>query len=95
MIGNGFYAASTKWRGAQNGKPVAGAAGSHIDIEPLRLKAGKAGGDGLEAPFFRRKSARLLETSSLRRKVENFVVLQEGVLEVGAEDMMAVPDAGR
>ena len=29
----------------------------------------------------------------MRRKVENFVLLQEGVLEVGAEDMMTVLDA--
>src|SRR5207302_11392479 len=45
-------------------------------------------------PFLRWKSARLLETSSLRRKVANFfVLLQDGVFEVGAEDMMAVLDA--
>src|SRR5712671_3220045 len=46
-----------------------------MDIEPLRLEAGKAIGDGLEtladgmrwsSPFLSRKSARLLETSSLR-----------------------------
>ena len=52
-----------------------------VDIEPLRLEAGKAIGDGLETladgiemvqSFLRRKSARLLETSSLRRKVANF-----------------------
>src|SRR6201989_2075544 len=52
-----------------------------VDIEPLRLEASEASGDGLERsrtasrwsnPFLRRKSARLLETSSLRRKVENF-----------------------
>ena len=53
-----------------------------MDVEPLRLEAGEAAGDGLEgagerhrdgpSPFLRRKSARLLETSSLRRKVENF-----------------------
>jgi hypothetical protein len=29
----------------------------------------------------------------MRRKVENFILLQKGVLEVGAEDMMAVLDA--
>src|SRR5262244_2515706 len=45
-------------------------------------------------PFLRRKSARLLETNSLRREGrELFVLLQEGVLEVGAEDMMTVLDA--
>src|SRR6266403_3646851 len=36
------------------------------------------------SPFLRRKSARLLETSSLRKKVENFSY---------CEDMMAMPDA--
>src|ERR1700704_2075085 len=46
------------------------------------------------SPFLRRKSARLLETSSLRKKVENFsYCFEEGVLEVGAEDMMAMLDA--
>src|SRR6202040_2336988 len=45
-------------------------------------------------PFLRRKSARLLETSSLRRKGgELFVLFEEGVLEVGAEDVMAVLNA--
>jgi hypothetical protein len=35
-----------------------------------------------------------LETSSLRRKVENFfVLLEERVFAVGAEDVMAVLDA--
>jgi hypothetical protein len=52
-----------------------------VNVEPLRLEAGEAGGDGLEAladgvemvqSFLGRKSARLLETSSLRRKVEYF-----------------------
>ena len=52
-----------------------------VDIEPLRLEAGKAIGDGLETladgiemvqSLLSRKSARLLETSSLRRKVANF-----------------------
>ena len=52
-----------------------------MDIEPLRLEAGEAAGDGLEPlrtasrwsnPFLSWKSARLLETSSLRRKVANF-----------------------
>jgi hypothetical protein len=52
-----------------------------VNVEPLRLEAGEAGGDGLEAladgvemvqSFLRRKSARLLETSSLPREVEYF-----------------------
>src|ERR1700738_2081990 len=44
-------------------------------------------------PFLRRKSARLLETNSLRRKVENFSYCFRNVFEVGAEDVMAVLDA--
>src|SRR5208337_1813292 len=52
-----------------------------VNVEPLRLEAGEAAGDGLEGvrtasrwskPFLRPKSARLLEHSSLRRNVENF-----------------------
>src|SRR5258708_2034136 len=46
------------------------------------------------SPFLRRKSARLLETSSLRRKVANFsYCLRKAFLEVGAEHVMAVLDA--
>lgn len=59
----------------------------HVHVQPLRLKAGKAVGDGEEPgtrrcemvePFlqakvvFKPKSARLCEQTSLRRKVENF-----------------------
>ena len=52
-----------------------------VDVEPLRLEGGEAAGDLLEplahawrwsSPFLRWKSARLLETISLRRKVANF-----------------------
>src|SRR5689334_3812365 len=52
-----------------------------MDIEPLRLEAGKAivmvwkrwrTASRWSSPFLSRKSARLLETSSLRRKVANF-----------------------
>ena len=48
-----------------------------VDVEPLRLVAGETAGDGLKAsrwsnPLRRPKSLRLLETSSLRRKVANF-----------------------
>src|SRR4029077_17099695 len=44
-------------------------------------------------PFLRRKSARLLDTNSLRRKVENFsYCFRKAFLEVGAEDVMAVLD---
>jgi hypothetical protein len=53
----------------------------HVDIEALRLETGKTIGDGLKPlshrvevieTFFRPKSRRLLEQSSLRRKRENF-----------------------
>src|SRR5437016_7484161 len=46
------------------------------------------------SPFLRRKSARLLETQFVAQEGgELFVLLEEGVLEVGAEDMMAMLDA--
>jgi hypothetical protein len=53
----------------------------HMDVEALRLEAGEPVRDGLEPfadgiemieAFFRPKSRRLLERSSLRRKRENF-----------------------
>ena len=77
----------------------------NMDVEPLRLEAGEAICDGLEplthtacgddpVPSLRWKSARLFETSSLRRLGgELFVLFEEGVLEVGTEDMVAVLDA--
>src|SRR5438132_13073451 len=44
-------------------------------------------------PFLSPKSARLLEQSSLRKKVENFsYCFEESIFPVGAEDMMAVLD---
>jgi hypothetical protein len=52
-----------------------------VDVEPLRLETGEAAGDGLEPladgiemvqSLLEMESARLLETSSLRRKVANF-----------------------
>ena len=52
-----------------------------MDVEPLRLKPAKRAvmvwkcsrtASRCSNPFLRRKSVRLLETSSLRRKVENF-----------------------
>ncbi len=51
-----------------------------MDVEPLRLETGEAGGDGLEpladgmemVQSLLETEARLLETSSLRRKVANF-----------------------
>ena len=52
----------------------------HMDVEPLDLAIGETIGNDLESfahciqvsPFFRTKSRRLLETSSLRRNRENF-----------------------
>src|SRR5438445_9700999 len=45
------------------------------------------------SPFLRRKSARLLKQLVAQEGGELFVLLEEGVLEVGAEDMMAMLDA--
>jgi hypothetical protein len=52
-----------------------------VDVEPLRLEIGKAGGDGLEAladgvemiqSFLKMEIGEVVGDSSLRRKVENF-----------------------
>src|SRR5262245_49362674 len=74
-----------------------------MDIEPLRLEAGEAGGDGLEALAHSLKMLQSLLEAEIGEVVgdqlvaqkggELFVLLQEGVLEVGTEDMMAVFDA--
>src|SRR6266436_711566 len=45
------------------------------------------------SPFLRRKSARLLETSSLRRKAANFSYCLRKAFLKEARDMMAVLDA--
>ena len=74
-----------------------------MDIEPLCLEAGEAGGDGLEALAHSLKMLQSLLEAEIGEVVgdqlvaqkggELFVLLQEGVLEVGTEDMMAVFDA--
>src|SRR5882724_10453052 len=74
-----------------------------MDVEPLRLKAGEAGGDGLEALANGIEMVQSLLKTEVGEVVgdqfvaqeggELFVLLEEGVLEVGAEDMMAMPDA--
>src|SRR5215472_13886175 len=73
-----------------------------MDIEPLRLEAGEAGGDGLEALAHSLKMLQSLlaeigevvgDQLVAQKGGELFVLLQEGMLEVGTEDMMAVFDA--
>src|SRR6266404_269321 len=74
-----------------------------VDVEPLRLEAGKAGGDGLEAladgvemvqSLFEAEVGEIVGDQLVAQEGGKlFVLLQEGVLEVGAEDMMAVLDA--
>src|SRR4029077_20323047 len=74
-----------------------------VDIEPLRLEAGKAIGDGLEAladgiemiqSLFEAEVGEVVGDQLVAQEgSELFVLLEEGILEVGAEDMMAVLDA--
>ena len=74
-----------------------------MDVEPLRLEAGEAIGDGLETLADGIEMVQSLLETEVGEVVgdqlvaqeggELFVLLEEGVLEVGAEDMMAVLDA--
>src|SRR5712672_4616399 len=74
-----------------------------MDIEPLRLEAGKAGGDGLEPLADGIEMVQSLLEAEVGEVVgdqlvaqeggELFVLFEEGVLEVGAEDVMAVLNA--
>src|SRR6201981_1636118 len=74
-----------------------------MDIEPLRLEAGKAIGDGLETLADGIEMVQALPETEIGEVVgdqlvaqeggELFVLLEEGVFEVGAEDMMAMLDA--
>ena len=74
-----------------------------MDVEPLRLETGEAGGDGLEPLADGMEMVQsLLETEVgevvgdqfvAQKGGELFVLFEEGVLEVGAEDVMAVLDA--
>src|SRR5437764_4892006 len=74
-----------------------------VDIEPLRLEASEASGDDLEALAHGIEMVQSLLETEIGEVVghqlvaqeggELFVLLQERVLEVGTEDMMAVLDA--
>ena len=74
-----------------------------VDIEPLRLEAGEAAGDGLEPladGIEMIQSLPELEISEIvgdqlvaQQGGELFVLFEEGVFEVGAEDMVTVLDA--
>ena len=74
-----------------------------MNIEPLCLEGSKAASDGLEALADRVEMVQSLLELEIGKVVgdqlvaeeggELFVLLQEGVLEVGAEDMMTVLDA--
>jgi hypothetical protein len=74
-----------------------------VDVDPLRLETGEAGSDGLEALADGLKMVQSLLEAEVGKVVgdqfvaqqggEFFVLFEEGVLEVGAEDMMAVLDA--
>src|SRR5262252_8217652 len=74
-----------------------------MNIEPLCLEGSKAASDGLEAVADRVEMIQSLLEVEIGEIVgdqlvaqegrELFVLLQEGVFEVGAEDMMAVLDA--
>jgi hypothetical protein len=74
-----------------------------MDIELLRLEAGKAGGDSLEAlangfevvqPLLEAEVAEIVGDQLVAQKGrELFVLSEEGVLKVGAEDVVTVLDA--
>src|SRR5580700_1134523 len=74
-----------------------------MDIEPLRLEAGKAIGDGLETLADGIEMVQSLFETEIGEVVgdqlvaqeggELFVLFEERVLEVGAEDVMAVLNA--
>src|SRR6202022_502786 len=74
-----------------------------VDIEPLRLEAGKAVGDGLETladgiemvqSLFEAEVGEVVGDQLVAQEGrELFVLFEEGGLEVGAEDVMAVLDA--
>src|SRR5580704_10008811 len=74
-----------------------------MDVKPLRLEAGKAIGDGLETladgiemvqSFFETEIGEVVGDQLVAQEGgELFVLFEEGVLEVGAEDVMAVVNA--
>jgi hypothetical protein len=73
-----------------------------MDLEPLRLEGGETVGDGLEGgadsvemiePLAQTKVIEVVGDQLVAQKGrELLVLLQEGALEVGAEDVMAVLD---
>ena len=73
-----------------------------MDVEPLRLEAGEAAGDGLKRLADGIEMVQSFPQTEIGEVVgaqfvaqeggELFVLLEEGVLEVGAEDMMAMLD---
>ena len=74
----------------------------HVDVEALGLEAGEAIGDGLEPfadglemvePFLQAEVAQVIGTEFVAQEAgELFVLFEEGVFPVGAEDVMAVLD---
>src|SRR5260370_25562101 len=73
-----------------------------VDIEPLRLEAGETVGDGLERltdriemvePFLETEVGEVVGAEFVAQESrELFILLEESALEIGAEDMMAIPD---
>ena len=74
----------------------------HMDVEALRLEAGEAVGDGLEPfahgiemieAFLQAEVAQVVGAEFVAQEAgELFVLFEEGVFPVGAEDVMAVLD---
>src|SRR5260370_12778671 len=73
-----------------------------VDVEPLCLEAGKTVGDGLERltdriemvqPFLETEIGEVVGAEFVAQESrELFILLEEGALEIGAEDMMAMLD---
>src|ERR1700750_2286688 len=73
-----------------------------VDVEPLRLEAGETVGDELERqtdriemfePFLETEVGEVVGAEFVAQESrELFILLEEGALEIGAEDMMAILD---
>ena len=73
-----------------------------VDVEPLRLEAGETVGDGLERltdriemvqPFLKSEVGEVVGAEFVAQESrELFILLEEGALEIGAEDVMAMLD---
>jgi hypothetical protein len=73
-----------------------------VDVEPLRLVSGETVGDGLERltdriemvqPFLEAEVGEVVGAEFVAEESrELFILLEEGALEIGAEDMMAMLD---